>query len=181
MCDPSRGPSDHSEQIDLLGRFGVALDLVKGKGAGMRVQPIGARCGFARFERAEALADFAALDVRLHGEQGLRRVIAQRARKRDLVFGGNTRRIETGCAELFQQLACEALDDRLPVRLRGLVTTASVDQPRLSMPRKPERSATRCFWPSLAKSWFQNTNAPETAHSPGAAARSKTKVSTGRA
>ena len=26
------------------------------------------------------------------------------------------------------------------------VTIASVDQPRLSMPRKPERSATRCFW-----------------------------------
>src|SRR5712671_309570 len=59
------------------------------------------------------------------------------------------------------------------------VTIASVDQPRLSMPRMPERSATRCFWPSVAVSWFQNTNAPETAHSPGSAARSKTNVSDG--
>src|SRR5258705_5483808 len=58
-------------------------------------------------------------------------------------------------------------------------TIASVDQPRLSMPRMPERSATRCFWPSVAVSWFQNTNAPETAHSPGSAARSKTNVSDG--
>src|SRR5260370_14748029 len=59
------------------------------------------------------------------------------------------------------------------------VTIASVDQPRLSMPRKPERSATRCFWPRLAGSRFQNTEAPETAHSPGSAARSKTNVSDG--
>src|SRR6266436_1892242 len=59
------------------------------------------------------------------------------------------------------------------------VTMASVDQPRLSMPRKPERSATRCFWPRVAGSRFQNTNAPETAHSPGSAARSKTNVSDG--
>src|SRR6185295_15955916 len=42
-----------------------------------------------------------------------------------------------------------------------------------------ERSATRCFWPSTAGSPFQNTNAPETAHSPGSAARSNTKVSDG--
>src|SRR5439155_5393461 len=54
-----------------------------------------------------------------------------------------------------------------------------VDHPRLSIPRNPERSATRCFWPSVAGSRFQNTNAPETAHSPGSAARSKTKVSDG--
>src|SRR6185369_6024142 len=59
------------------------------------------------------------------------------------------------------------------------VTIASVDQPRLSMPRKPERSATRCFWPRSSGSWFQNTNAPDTAHSPGSAARSKTNVSDG--
>src|SRR3954471_2352358 len=59
------------------------------------------------------------------------------------------------------------------------VTMARVDQPRLSIPRNPERSATRCFWPSVAGSRFQNTNAPETAHSPGSAARSKTKVSDG--
>src|SRR5437879_3199553 len=59
------------------------------------------------------------------------------------------------------------------------VTMASVDQPKLSIPRKPERSATRCFWPRVAGSWFQNTKAPETAHSPGSAARSKTNVSEG--
>src|SRR6266404_2704883 len=59
------------------------------------------------------------------------------------------------------------------------VTMARVDHPRLSIPRKPERSATRCFWPSVAGSRFQNTNAPETAHSPGSAARSKTNVSDG--
>src|SRR4030081_3323464 len=59
------------------------------------------------------------------------------------------------------------------------VTIASVDQPRLSMPRKPERKATRCFWPSVAGSRFQNMKAPETAHSPGSAARSNTNVSDG--
>jgi len=80
----------------------------------MRVQPIGARCGFARFERAEALADFAALDVALHGEQGLRRVIAQRARKRDLVFGATRAASRPGAPNFSRQLACEALDDRLP-------------------------------------------------------------------
>src|SRR3984893_6413655 len=57
------------------------------------------------------------------------------------------------------------------------VTMASVDQPRLSIPSSPERSATRAFWPRLAGSRFQNTKAPETAHSPGSAARSNTKVS----
>ena len=33
------------QQIDLLGRLNVAFDLMKGKGAGMRVQPIGVRRG----------------------------------------------------------------------------------------------------------------------------------------
>ena len=31
------------------------------------------------------------------------------------------------------------------------VTMASVDHPKLSIPRKPERSATRCFWPSVGR------------------------------
>src|SRR3954468_16177373 len=59
------------------------------------------------------------------------------------------------------------------------VTIARVDQPRLSIPKKPERSATRCFWLSVSGSLFQNTNAPETAHSPGFAADSNTNVSEG--
>src|SRR3954470_17088476 len=59
------------------------------------------------------------------------------------------------------------------------VTIASVDQPRLSMPRKPERSATRCFWLNRVGSLLQNTKAPDTAHSPGSAARSNTNVSDG--
>src|SRR4051794_25358965 len=45
------------------------------------------------------------------------------------------------------------------------------------MPRKPDRSATRCFWLNTAGSLLQNTKAPDTAHSPGSAARSKTNVS----
>jgi hypothetical protein len=49
---------------------------MKGKGGGMRVQPVGACYAFARPERAKALADFAILDAALHGKQGLRRVIA---------------------------------------------------------------------------------------------------------
>src|SRR6478736_6580807 len=53
------------------------------------------------------------------------------------------------------------------------------------MPRgDPELShvrsvVTRCFWPRVAGSRFPKTNAPETAHSPGSAARSKTNVSDG--
>src|SRR3984893_1386605 len=55
---------------------------------------------------------------------------------------------------------------------------ASVDQPRLSIPRKPERRATRCFCPRAAgSSQPQNTKLPETAHSPGSAARSNTNES----
>ena len=146
----------------------------------MRVQPIGTRCGFARLEGAKALADFAVLDAALHGEQGLGRVIAQRGRERDLFFGGKTRGPRRSGAPNFSSnwparrstMACLSASV-------ASVTIASVDQPRLSIPRKPERSATRCFWPSVAGSWFQNTNAPETAHSPGSAARSNTNVSDG--
>src|SRR6478736_7373125 len=53
------------------------------------------------------------------------------------------------------------------------------------MPRgDPELShvrsvVTRCFWPRVAGSRFPKTNAPETAHSPGSAARSKANVSDG--
>ena len=58
----------------------------------MRVQPVGAAGGLARLQRAKALADFAVLDAALHRQQGLRRVIAQRGRKRDLFLGGAPRR-----------------------------------------------------------------------------------------
>jgi len=53
----------------------------------------------------------------VHGEQGLRRVVAQRSRKRDLFFGGKTRDRKIGSAEFLQQLTREAIDHGLPVRL----------------------------------------------------------------
>src|SRR5712671_7242205 len=93
---------------------------MKGKGAGMGMQRIGARSCFARLEGAKSLADFAVLDAALHRKQGLRRMVAQRARERDLVLGGKTRSLKVGCAEFLQQLACEALDHGLPVHFRRL-------------------------------------------------------------
>jgi len=72
-------------------------------------------------------------------------VITQRGGKRDLFFGGKARGLNVGCAEFLQQLARKALDDGMPVCFRGLGDVASVDQPRLSMPRKPERTRTPLF------------------------------------
>src|SRR5262249_62179345 len=52
-----------------------------------------------------------------------------------------------------------------------------VDQPSVSMPRKPLRNAARALPFSLLGSTLANTKAPETAHSPGCAACSNTNVS----
>src|SRR6185312_4103124 len=56
---------------------------------------------------------------------------------------------------------------------------ASVDQPSELTPRNPLRKAARDFPSSFSASTFQKEKAPETAHSPGSAARSNTKVSDG--
>ena len=58
-------------------------------------------------------------------------------------------------------------------------TCTSVDQPRLEIPKKPLRNAVRALPSSVAGSASRNANAPGTAHSPGSAARSNTKVSDG--
>src|SRR5687767_3191089 len=47
------------------------------------------------------------------------------------------------------------------------------------MPSNPARKAVRCLPSNLEGSWFQNTKEPGTAHSPGSAAFSNTKVSDG--
>ena len=86
----------------------------------MRVQTVLTRRGLARLEGAKSLPHFALLYAPLHGEQRLRRVLAQRGGKRDLFFGASTRGFKIRCAELLQQHACEAFDHDLSVRLRGL-------------------------------------------------------------
>ena len=53
-----RSVPDQSQQIDLFGRLIVAFDLVKGKGAGMRVQPIGACGGFRAAAACESARGF---------------------------------------------------------------------------------------------------------------------------
>src|SRR5262245_13612581 len=53
----------------------------------------------------------------------------------------------------------------------------SVDQPSVDTPRNPLRNADRALPSSDAESRFQNAKAPDTAHSPGSAAFSNTKVS----
>ena len=109
------GP-DQPEKIDLFGRFNVAFDLVKGKGAGMGVQPVGICGSRARLEGAKAFADFAIFDAALHGEQRLRRVLAQRGRKCDLLLGGKARGVGVRRPEFLHQLPGEPLDHRLPFR-----------------------------------------------------------------
>ena len=172
---PGVGP-DQPEKIDLFGRFTIAFDLMEGKGAGMGVQPVGICGNRARFERAKAFAKFAVFDATLHGEQRLRRMFAQRACECDLLFGGMPRGLDAGAPNF--SINCPASRSIIASLSASVasVTMASVDHPKLSIPRKPERSATRCFCPNAAGSRFQNTNAPETAHSPGSAARSKTNV-----
>ena len=181
MCDPSScGRPDQSQQIDLLGRLVVAFDLVKGKGAGMRVQPIGVRGGFARLAGCESARGFrrsrrcaapqAGSAARDRTARPRTRPLPRRQARAASRSGAPN--FSSNCAASRSTMACRSASV-------ASVTIASVDQPRLSMPRKPERSATRCFWPSVAGSRFQNTNAPETAHSPGSAARSNTKVSDG--
>ncbi len=53
----------------------------------------------------------------------------------------------------------------------------NVDHPSVDIPRKPLRNAARALPSRRPGSRFQNTNAPETAHSPGSAAFSNTNVS----
>jgi len=106
-------------------------------------------------------------------------VTTQRGGKRDLFLGRQRRAAsKVGAPNFFQQLAREALDDGMPVASVASVTIASVDQPRLSIPRSP--SATRrAVSAEHGRILVQNTKAPETAHSPGTAARSNTNVSDG--
>src|SRR6185369_15072212 len=91
-----------------------------GERADMRVQTVLTGSGFAWLEGAKSLPHLAVLDVPLHGEQRLQRMLAQRGGKRDLFCSANTCRLQIRCAELLQQHAREALDHCLPVRLRRL-------------------------------------------------------------
>ena len=107
-------------------------------------------------------------------------MIAERSRERDLVLGRGARGGEVGRAECVDQMLREH-------RRRGAVGSRS---PRRSAPASTSR-ASRCrgsrsgkrraALPSsvVADRRPQNTNAPDTAHSPGSAARSNTKVSDG--
>src|SRR5262249_985645 len=65
------------------------------------------------------------------------------------------------------------------IRSSSLAATicTSVDQPSVDTPRKPLRNAERALPSRDAASRFQNAKAPDTAHSPGSAAFSNTKVS----
>ena len=98
--------------------FNVAFDFMEGKGAGMGVQPVGICGNRARLEGTKAFADFAVFDAALHGEQRLRRMLAQRGCERDLLLGGKARGLRIRRPEFLHQLASEPLDHRLPLRFR---------------------------------------------------------------
>src|SRR5262245_41130231 len=67
------------------------------------------------------------------------------------------------------------------MRSASLASTicTKVDQPSDGTPRNPLRNAARGLPASASGSAPENMNAPDTAHSPGEAARSNTNVSDG--
>ena len=124
--------------------------------------------------------DLAILDVALHGEQRLRRMIAEGSRKGDLFFRCSASSLRIGRAELREQVRGETLDSTLHIRF-GRLGYDGKRRPAKTFDTKEARAqGDRCFWPRAVGSLQSpNTKAPETARSPGSAARSNTNASDG--
>ena len=116
----------------------------------------------------------------MHRDQRVGRVIAERCRERDFLLGRRARRRDVGRAELRDELLRQPLDQRGAIRLARLddlhqrrpAERLDAEERRRGRPSAPCLRA-------LSASAFQNTKAPDTAHSPGSAARSNTNVSDG--
>ncbi|GMA76722.1 hypothetical protein GCM10025880_31390 [Methylorubrum aminovorans] len=76
-------------------------------------------------------------------------------------------------------MAGQHLDRGLALRLARFADDDQGGETEESMPIKPERNAARSLPARVARSVSKNRNEPVTAHSPGSAARAKTKVSEG--
>ena len=74
-----------TDEVDCVAR--LLLDLDELEGAGVRMQAIGARPRVASPEAAELLADLAALEGAMHGEDSAGLVLAERGRELDLLCG----------------------------------------------------------------------------------------------
>ena len=133
----------------------------------------------ARAQGAEGFADRAVLEGAAHRDQRVARMIAERGREGDFLLRGGARRGEVGRAEVARAACRQRLD--AAARSASLASTicTSVDQPSEGTPRNPLRKAARGLPSSASGSASANMNAPDTAHSPGSAARSNTKVSDG--
>ena len=143
-----------------------------------------ARSGFGpslRAQRAERLADFAAVVRAMHGDQRVERMIAERGRKRELLLRRRDRVRRCWARRNSRPDAWPACRSRR-ARSSSLASTicTSVDQPSDVHAEKAraERRA-RLAFAALPDRRRQNTKVPDTAHSPGSAACSNTNVSDG--
>ena len=131
-------------------------------------------------KRAERLADRAVRAAAMHGDQRVVRMIAERAGELDLLRRGGARRGEIGRAAARHERAAPGHRSRCcgPPRLPRRSAPASTS--RTTECRGSRRGTRVRALPSSASgSTSENMKVPDTAHSPGSAARSNTNVSDG--
>ena len=131
-------------------------------------------------QRAERLADLAVLVRATHRDQRVVRVIAERGGEGDSSSAAARAASRSGAPKCVDELLRQHVD-----RGRAIVL-ARLDDLHQRRPAErcrrrgsPPRNAARALPSSVAGSASANTKAPDTAHSPGSAARSNTKVSDG--
>ena len=134
----------------------------------------------ARTQRAEGLADLAVLDRAVHRDQHVERMVAERRREGELLLRRGHRVARRWARRTRRPDAAPAYRSRRGGRRRWPRRSAPASTSRATARRgSRERNAARSLPSMAAGSASQNMNAPDTAHSPGSAARSNTKVSDG--
>ena len=163
----------HGDQIDLVGGLFLAFDLQERERAhrlaGRRAD---AACGRLRASRRSRTCDAPRSACRADGCRATRRTRPLPRRRRAPPRCPARRNARPAAAPAASTTAARSAS------LASTICTR-VDQPSDSTPRNAPRNAERALPSSCATSAFQNTKAPDTAHSPGSAARSNTNVSDG--
>ncbi len=132
-------------------------------------------------KRAERFADRAVLDRAVHGDQSVVRMIAERGGERDFLLRrgarvGRDRARRSAAVKLLRQHDRSPRCDPLRAPRRSAPASTSRAKRRRETRRGTPRAPCLRASPDRAS---QNMKAPDTAHSPGSAARSNTNVSDG--
>ena len=160
-------------EIDRLPRLLLALHFEERERA-QRLRPA------LRAQRAERFADFAVLEAS-DAPRPACRADDRTARPRTRI-PPRPRRPRPRCSgapKCVDELLRQRVDRGEAVVLARLDDLHQRRPAERGTPRKPARNAARALPSSVAGSSSENTNAPDTAHSPGSAARSNTNVSDG--